>query len=53
MRKLIYLLYSIIGRRTPKSLHDAAKAAKYQNRYDALVERYKTRVNPPSDDEKD
>ena len=45
--------YSIIGRRTPKSLHDAAKAEKYQNRYDALVAKYQTRENPPSDDEKD
>ena len=45
--------YSIIGRRTPKSLHDAAKAEKYQNRYDALVAKYKTRENPPLDDEKD
>ena len=46
-------LYSIIGRRTPKSLDDAAKAEKYQNRYDALVAKYQTRENPPSDDEKD
>ena len=45
--------YSIIGRRTPKSLDDAAKAEKYQNRYDALVAKYQTRENPPSDDEKD
>ena len=45
--------FSIIGRRTPKSLHDAAKVEKYQNRYDALVEKYTNRENPPSDDEKD
>ena len=45
--------YSIIGRRTPKSLHDAAKAEKYQKRYDALVAKYQTRENPPWDDEKD
>ena len=45
--------YSIIGRRTPKSLHDAAKVEKYQKRYDALVAKYQTRENPPSDDEKD
>ena len=46
-------LYSIIGRRTPKSLDDPAKTEKYQKRYDALVAKYKTRENPPSDDEKD
>ena len=45
--------YSIIGRRTPKSLDDPAKAEKYQKRYDALVAKYQTRENPPSDDEKD
>ena len=45
--------YSIIGKRTPKSLHDAAKAEKYKKRYDALVEKYENRENPPTDDEKD
>ena len=46
-------LYAIIGRRTPKSLDDPSKTEKYQKRYDALVAKYKTRENPPSDDEKD
>ena len=45
--------YSIIGRRTPKSLDDPTKTEKYQKRYDALVAKYQTRENPPSDDEKD
>ncbi len=45
--------YSIIGRRTPKSLDDIAKAEKYQKRYDTLVEKYKNRTEPPSDEEKD
>ena len=45
--------YSIIGRRTPKMIDDLAKAEKYQKRYDALVEKYKNRENPPSDSEKD
>ena len=46
-------LYSIIGRRTPKALDNLEKVEKYQKRYDALVEKYKTRENPPSDNEKD
>ena len=45
--------YCIIGRRTPKTLDDPAKIERYQKRYDTLVEKYKTRENPPSDDEKD
>ena len=51
VENIIY--FSVIGRRTPKSLTDASKAEKYQKRYDALVEKYKNRNNPPSDDEKD
>ena len=34
-------------------IDDLAKAEKYQKRYDALVEKYKNRENPPSDSEKD
>lgn len=45
--------YSIIGRRTPKTLTDISKTEKYQKRYDALVEKYKYRDEPPSDEEKD
>lgn len=45
--------YSIIGRKTPKTLTDATKAEKYQKRYDALVEKYRSRATPPSDEEKD
>ena len=44
---------SIIGKKTPKYLQDAIKAKAYQNRYDALIEKYKARENPPSDNEKD
>ena len=45
--------YGVIGRRTPKTLTDIAKTEKYQKRYDTLIEKYKFRDNPPSDDEKD
>ena len=45
--------YGIIGRRTPKTLTDFTKTEKYQKRYDALVEKYKFRDTPPSDEEKD
>jgi hypothetical protein len=44
---------SVIGKRTPKALEDMAKAEKYQKRYDALVEKYRSREIPPADDEKD
>ena len=44
---------SVIGKRTPKLLEDMAKAEKYQKRYDALVEKYRSREMPPADDEKD
>lgn len=44
---------SIIGRKTPKMLDDPKKAEQYQKRYDALVEKYKNRENPPLDSEKD
>lgn len=44
---------SIIGKRTPKSLEDESKLQKYQKRYDALVEKYRSRGLPPADDEKD
>ena len=45
--------YGIIGRRTPKTLTDITKTEKYQKRYDALVEKYRFRDTPPSDEEKD
>jgi hypothetical protein len=45
--------FSIIGKRTPKNLQDEAKALKYQIKYDVLIEKYKTRSIPPTDDEKD
>lgn len=45
--------YSIIGRRTPKTLEDPLKAEKYQKRYDNLLLKYQSQDNPPSDDEKD
>ncbi len=45
--------YGIIGRRTPKTLTDVIKTQKYQKRYDALVEKYRFRDTPPSDEEKD
>lgn len=44
---------SVIGKKTPKYLQDPIKAAEYQRRYDSLIEKYKTRDNPPSDSEKD
>lgn len=44
--------YAIIGRRMPNALEDASKVERYQKRYDTLVERYRTRENPPSDEEK-
>ena len=47
------IYYSVIGKRTPKSLTDASKAEKYQKRYDAFVEKYTDSDTPPSDDEKD
>lgn len=46
-------VYSIIGRRTPKAFTEYAKSEKYQKRYDALVEKYRSRTTPPSDEEKD
>lgn len=45
--------YSIIGRRMPKSLTECKKVEQYKTRYDALVEKYRFRENPPSDNEKD
>lgn len=45
--------FSIIGRRMPGLLYDENKVAKYQQRYDALVAKYRNREAPPADDEKD
>lgn len=45
--------FTVIGKRMPKILEDQAKAEKYQQRYDALVEKYRNREVPPADDEKD
>ena len=45
--------YSFCGKDNPSDIIDAAKAEKYQKRYDALVAKYQTRENPPTDDEKD
>ena len=45
--------FTVIGKRMPSVLKDKAKADKYQKRYDALVEKYRSREAPPADDEKD
>lgn len=45
--------FTVIGKRMPSVLKDKAKADKYQKRYDALVEKYRSREVPPADDEKD
>lgn len=45
--------YSVIGKRTPKSLDDAKKAEIYQKRYNDFILKYKDRSEPPRDNEKD
>lgn len=45
--------YTVIGKRMPSVLKDKAKADKYQQRYNVLVEKYRSREVPPADDEKD
>ncbi len=40
---------SIIGKRMPGAFEDHAKADKYQVKYDALVNKYRTQDSPPDD----
>ena len=42
-------LMSVIGKRMPGALEDPAKADKYQVKYDALVNKYRTQNSPPDD----
>ena len=40
---------SVIGKKTPKYLQDDSKAAEFQKRYDAMVEKYNECSIPPKD----
>lgn len=43
--------YSIIGKNTPKHLKNNQRAREYFQRYETLIRQYKTRSDPPRDDE--